>query len=109
MVKSAGSEGGSKRWVELFRDAESALADGPAGERAQGLVARWTELKRESEAKQSRNVSRLGGFQEVLGNNRPSQTPVAVVNQVARLYRIEQVSHFLESALERISDGRDSA
>jgi TipAS antibiotic-recognition domain len=101
-------EGRSKRWVELFRDAESALADGPASERAQGLVARWTELKLESEAKQSRNVSRLGGFQEVLGNNPPSHTPVAVVNQVARLYRIEQVSQFLESALERIS-GRDSA
>jgi hypothetical protein len=39
----------------------------------------------------------------------PPHTPMAVVNQVVRLYRIEQVSQFLESALERISDGRDSA
>jgi hypothetical protein len=99
----------SKRWVKLFRDAESALADGPASERAQPLAARWSELKRESEVKRNRNDLRFEGFQEVLGNKPPPLTSVAVVNQVARLYRIEQVSQFLERALTRQSDGQESA
>jgi hypothetical protein len=34
---------------------------------------------------------------------------VAVVNQVARLYRVEQVSQFLERALALSKDRRDSA
>ena len=105
LAEKSPDEESSKQWLQLFRDAESALAEGPASERAQRLVARWTELKRE---KQSEYVSRLGDFPEVLGNNLPPYTPVDVVNQVARLYRIEQVSQFLERALAS-NHGRVSA
>jgi hypothetical protein len=109
LVEKSPDEGRSKRWVELFRDAESALGEDPASERAQGLVSRWTELMREAETGQGRNVPRLGGFREILQNQRPSYTSVAVVNQVARLYRVEQVSTFLERALALSKDRRDSA
>jgi hypothetical protein len=33
--------GRSKRWVELFRDAESSLGEDPASQRVQTLVTRW--------------------------------------------------------------------
>jgi hypothetical protein len=105
LVEKSADEESSKQWLELFREAESALAEDPAGERAQALVTRWTELKHE---KQGEYVSRSSGFPEGLGNNLPLHTTVDVVNQVARLYRIEQVSQFLEKALAS-SDGRASA
>ena len=109
LVEKSPDEGCSKRWVELFRDAESVLGEDPASERAQGLVTRWTELMREAETTRFRSVPRLGGFHEVLENKRPSHTPAAVVNQVARLYRIEEVSKFLEKAFAISRDKRDSA
>ena len=102
-------EGRSKRWVDLFRDAESALGEDPASERAQTLITRWTDLLREAEIGPGRNVPRLDGFQDVLRNKERSYSPVAVVNQVARLYRIEQVSQFLEKARALRRDGRASA
>jgi hypothetical protein len=104
LAEKSPDEESSKQWLELFRDAESALAEDPAGERVQALVTRWTELKRE---KHCEYVSRLGDFKG-LGNNPPFHTTVDVVNQVARLYRIEQVSQFLEKALAG-SEGRASA
>ena len=39
----------SERWVELFRDVDASLAEDPDGEKAQALVVRWTELKRDTE------------------------------------------------------------
>jgi hypothetical protein len=64
---------------------------------------------REAKTGPGRNVGRLGDFREILQNQRSSYTPVAVVNQVARLYRVEQVSQFLERALALSKDRRDSA
>ena len=34
----------SREWTELFRDVEAALNEDPAGPKAQGLAARWTQL-----------------------------------------------------------------
>jgi TipAS antibiotic-recognition domain len=105
-------EGLSKRWVELFRDAESSLGEDPASERVQTLVARWTELTRETESGPGRNVPQLDGLQNDSQNRWPSYSSVssvAVVNQVARLYRIEQVQQFLGKALALRRDGPASA
>ncbi len=102
-------EGQSKRWVELFRDAESCLGEDPASERVQVLVARWTELTRETESGPGKKVPRLEGFLNDSRNRRPSYSSVAMVNQVARLYRIEQVQQFLGKALALRRDGRASA
>ncbi len=99
----------SERWVELFRDAEASLAEDPAGEKAQALARRWTELKRDTEAEARRYVPRPDDFQEVLRKKWPSDVSVAVVNQVARLYRIEQVSNFLANAVACGGDKRNSA
>jgi DNA-binding transcriptional MerR regulator len=89
----------SERWVELFRDVEASLGEAPSGEKAQALAVRWTDLKRDTESEVRRTVPRLDDFQEVLRQKWPSDASVAVVNQVARLYRIEQVSNFLAKAL----------
>ena len=89
----------SERWVELFRDVEASLGEDPAGEKAQGLAVRWTDLKRETELEARGTVPQLDDFREVLRQRWPSDISVAVVNQVARLYRIEQVSSFLAKAL----------
>ncbi len=89
----------SERWVELFRDVEASLGEDPAGEKAQGLAVRWTDLKRDTELEARRAVPQLNDFREVLRQKMPSDVSVAVVNQVARLYRIEQVSNFLAKAL----------
>jgi hypothetical protein len=87
----------SERWVELFRDVEASLAEDPAGEKAQALAVRWTELK--GDAKGDWTAPKLEDFQVVLGRKAPLDVPVEVINQVARLYRIEQVSSFLAKAL----------
>jgi MerR family transcriptional regulator, thiopeptide resistance regulator len=89
----------TERWVELFRDVEASLAEDPAGEKAKALAVRWTDLKRDTELEARRIVPRLDDFQEVLLQNSPLDASVAVINQVARLYRIEQVSSFLAKAL----------
>lgn len=88
----------SERWVELFRDVEASLAEDPAGQKAQTLAGRWTELKRDTQA-EARRTAEADGFQAALQQKWPSDASVAVVNQVARLYRIEQVSGFLARAL----------
>jgi hypothetical protein len=63
------------------------------------LAGRWTELKRDTELEARSSVPQLDDFREVLRQKWPSDISVAVVNQVARLYRIEQVSSFLVKAL----------
>jgi MerR family transcriptional regulator, thiopeptide resistance regulator len=35
----------SREWIELFRAIQSALTEGPAGDRAQSLAARWRKLR----------------------------------------------------------------
>jgi hypothetical protein len=87
----------SERWVELFRDVEASLTEDPAGERAQALAFRWTELKGDGESHKA--APQLQDFQAVLGPKSPFDVSVEVMNQVARLYRIEQVSSFLAKAL----------
>lgn len=109
LTRKSKDEGRSKRWVELFRDAESSLGEDPASERVQTLVARWTELMRETESGPGRKVPRLDGLQNDSRNRWPSYSSVAVVNQVARLYRIEQVQQFLGKALALRRDGPASA
>ncbi len=37
-------ERATRDWTELFRDAEAALGEDPAGEKAQALAARWRKL-----------------------------------------------------------------
>ncbi len=86
----------SERWVDLFRDVEASLAEDPAGEKGQALAVRWTELKG---AEGDRAAPKLEDFQAVLGRKAPLDVSVDVINQVARLYRIEQVSSFLARAL----------
>jgi MerR family transcriptional regulator, thiopeptide resistance regulator len=89
----------SERWVELFRDVEASLAEDPAGEKARALAGRWIDLKRDTELEVRRTVPRLDDFREVLRQKWPSDVSVAVINQVARLYRIEQVANFLAKAV----------
>ena len=38
------AEGPSPEWIEMYREAEGALGEDPAGEKAQALAARWMEL-----------------------------------------------------------------
>jgi MerR family transcriptional regulator, thiopeptide resistance regulator len=101
LAPKSSTDPSSERWVELFRDVEASLGEDPAGEKAQALVGRWTELKRDTEWEARRTVPQLDDFREVLRQKWPSDISVAVVNQVARLYRIEQVSSFLAKALAR--------
>jgi hypothetical protein len=99
----------SKLWVELFRDVESALGEDPASDRAQALAARWTKLKRDTEPGTDKSAPRPDGFEYVLRQKWPWDASVVAVSQVARLYRIEQVSAFLEKAWAQSRDQRDSA
>jgi hypothetical protein len=94
----------SKLWVELFRDVESTLGESPGSDRAQALAARWTELKRDAQPSPQPDA-----YDDVLRWNWPSDASVAVVSQVARLYRIEQVWLFLKKALAHGKERRDSA
>jgi hypothetical protein len=98
----------SQRWVNLFRDVEAALAEDPAGEKAQALAARWAELKRDAEVHAS-TTQQPNDFLEVLRSKWPPDASVAVINQVARLYRIERVSSFLAKAMMRGEEKRNSA
>jgi hypothetical protein len=98
----------SQRWVGLFRDVEAALAEDPAGEKAQALAARWAQLKRDAEVQASR-TPQPNDFLEVLRSKWPPDAAAAVINQVARLYRIEQVSSFLAKAMARGEEKRNSA
>jgi MerR family transcriptional regulator, thiopeptide resistance regulator len=98
----------AERWGGLFRDVEASLAEDPAGEKAQALVVRWTGLKRDTELESRKTTPQLDDFKEVLRQKWPSDASVAVVNQVARLYRIQQVSNFLAKALASAEDERNS-
>ena len=96
----------SERWVDLFRDVEASLAEDPAGEKAQALAVRWIELKSDTEGQ--RTTPQSEDFQAVLHQKSPLDASVAVISQVARLYRIEQVSSFLAKALACGEDQRNS-
>jgi TipAS antibiotic-recognition domain len=87
----------SERWVELFRDVEASLAEDPAGEKGQALAVRWTELRGDGEGHSI--APKLDDFKAVLQRKSPLDVSVEVINQVVRLYRIEQVSSFLAKAL----------
>jgi hypothetical protein len=104
LIKKSPADHSSERWVNFFRDVESSLAEDPSGEKAQALVVRWTDLMRDTEAEAGRTVPRLDNFPAVFRD-----ASVAVANQVARLYRIEQVSNFLAKALASGKDKRNSA
>ena len=104
LIKKSPADHSSERWVNLFRDVESSLAEDPSGEKAQALAVRWTDLMRDTEAEAGRTVPRLDNFPAVFRD-----ASVAVANQVARLYRIEQVSNFLAKALASGKDKRNSA
>ena len=95
----------SQKWAELFRDVEAAFGEDPAGERAQALAARWTALVREK----GTPVPRVDNFRDALRQQGPQDASMVVVNQISRLYRIEQVSKFLEEALARGSGKQNSA
>ena len=97
-----------QRWVDLFRDVEDALAEDPGGEKAQALAARWAELKRDAEVQAGR-MPQPNNFLEVLRSKWPPDASVAVINQVARLYRIEQVCGFLAKAVAHGEEKRNPA
>jgi TipAS antibiotic-recognition domain len=99
------SEERSQRWGELFRDVEAALEEDPASVRAQALAVRWTALVREKETP----VTRVDNFRDASRQKWPQDASMVVVNQISRLYRIEQVSKFLEKALAHGSSRQNSA
>jgi MerR family transcriptional regulator, thiopeptide resistance regulator len=81
----------SEEWVALFRDVEASLAEDPAGERAQSLAVRWRQLAGDSAG--ARTAPHPTDFQVVLQQEPQPNASVAVINQVARGYRIEQVAN----------------
>ena len=95
----------SQKWAALFRDVEAAFEEDPASERAQALAARWTALVREKVTP----MQRVDNFRDVLRQKSPQDGSMAVVNQISRLYRIEQVSKFLEKALAQGTGRQNSA
>jgi DNA-binding transcriptional MerR regulator len=105
LIDKSSSDRSFEGWVDLFRDVEASLAEDPAGEKAQALAVRWTVLKGDTEG--HRAAPRPEDFQAVLGPKSPLDASVAVINQVARLYRIEQVSSFLAKALTCGEDKRN--
>jgi len=107
LINKSSPDRSSERWVDLFREVEASLAEDPAGEKAQALAGRWTELKGDTEG--HRTAPQTEDFQAVLRQKPPLDVSVAAVNQVARLYRIEQVSSFLAKALACGGDKRNSA
>jgi hypothetical protein len=99
LINKSSADRSSERWVGLFRDVEASLTENPVSEKAQALAARWTELKGETEDRKA--APQAEDFQGVLRQKSPLDASVSVINQVVRLYRIEQVSSFLGKALER--------
>ena len=108
MGRSPSADRSSEQWAKLFRDVESSLMENPASEKAQALGARWKELKRNGEVGASGAWPRLDEFRSVLHEKRPPDAS-AVVSQLARLYRIEQVSNFLNRALAHSEGEGNSA
>jgi hypothetical protein len=88
----------SKSWAALFREVEASLSEDPASPKVQALVARWKQSKLDKQVEVRGVLPGLVDFQKPL-RERPTDASVAVVNKVARLYRIEQVSNFLMKAL----------
>jgi hypothetical protein len=107
LINRSSADRSYERWVDLFRDVEASLTEDPASEKAQALAVRWTELK--GDAGDHRTAPGQEDFQAILRQKSPLDFSVAVVNQVARLYRIEQVSSFLAKALACGGDKRNSA
>jgi MerR family transcriptional regulator, thiopeptide resistance regulator len=106
IVGNPPTDSSSKPWVDLFREVESSLLEDPASEKVQMLATKWQELKPDKKV-ETRGISpSLGDFRKALREKWPPDASVAVINQVARLYRIEQVSHFLMKALA--CRGKDS-
>jgi MerR family transcriptional regulator, thiopeptide resistance regulator len=99
LVKKSLADRSSEQWAMLFRDVESSLKEDPASEGAQALAGRWKDLQRNSQVEARGSALRLDDFRHAFRENCPSDASVAVVNQVAGLYRIEQVSNFLKRAL----------
>jgi DNA-binding transcriptional MerR regulator len=95
----------SQRWGELFRDVEAALGEDPTSARSQALAARWTALVREKETP----APSVDNFRDASRQKWPQDASMVVVNQIARLYRVEQVSKFLEKALAHTSGRQNSA
>ncbi len=106
LINKSSTDRSSERWVDLFRDVEASLTEDPASQKAQALAVRWTELKADTE--DHRAAPRPEDFQAVLQQKSPLDASVAVINQVVRLYRIEQVSSFLAKALAGGEDKRNS-
>jgi MerR family transcriptional regulator, thiopeptide resistance regulator len=99
IISSPSTDGSSKPWADLFREVECSLLEDPASEKAQALAAKWKELKLDKKV-ETRGISpSLDDFRKSLREKWPLDASVAVINQVARLYRIEQVSNFLMQAL----------
>ena len=99
IVSNPPMDGSSKPWADLFREVESSLSEDPASEKAQALAARWKALKLDRKVETRGITPGLDNFRRALREKWPPDASVAVANQVARLYRIEQVSTFLMKAL----------
>jgi hypothetical protein len=104
IIRNPSTDGSSKPWADLFREVESSLLEDPASEKAQTLAAKWEELKLDKEVVARGTSPSLDDFRNALREKWPPDASVAVIDQVARLYRIEQVSSFLMKAL---ACGRD--
>jgi TipAS antibiotic-recognition domain len=104
IIRNPSTDGSSKPWADLFREVESSLLEDPASEKAQTLAAKWKELKMDRKAGTRETSPSLDDFRKALREKWPPDASVAVMDQVARLYRIEQVSSFLMKAL---ACGRD--
>jgi hypothetical protein len=109
IINNPSTDGSSKPWADLFREVESSLLEDPASEKAQALAARWKELKLEKKVEKGGISPSLDNFRKAFREKWPHDASVAVINQVARLYRIEQVSNFLMKALAYCGGESDSA
>ncbi len=89
----------SKQWAAMFREVEASLSEDPASPKVQALVARWKQAKLDKEVELRGVLPSLGDLRKPPSETWPTYASVAVVNKVARLYRIEQVSNFLMKAL----------
>jgi len=107
IINNPSTDGSSKPWADPFREVESSLLEDPASEKAQRLAGKWKELKLDKIVETRGISASLEGFRKALHEKWPPDASMAVINQVARLYRIEQVSNFLMKALA-FRGGKDS-
>ena len=99
IVGNPSTDASSKRWADLFREVESSLLEDPASEKAQALAVKWKELNQDRKFETPGISPSLDDFRRASRHNWPPDASAAVVSQVARLYRVEQVSNFLMKAL----------